>query len=395
MEEIELSLNKFLEAKPLYYNEIDYTRMPRAYESIKERLHIPKIIHIMGTNGKGTTGRFLASALKHAGFSVGHYSSPHILEFNERIWLNGKNVDIATLEDAHNKLQNLLSDDFLETLSYFEYTTFLAMIVYASCEYIVLEAGLGGEYDATSVFESILSIYTPIDMDHEAFLGDSIEAVATTKLNAMGERVLLASQRHKIVNEFAIGISKSYNSKIYFVTDVLKNDDNIVINEVSKRLGLVNYLQDNLQTALCALKLLDINYTSFSFDNAKLFGRLMQVRKNVTVDVGHNALAALAIKEAYYPKKVVLVYNSFADKNYAEVLSILKEIILHVEVLHVEDSRIVDRDDLNTVLDSLEIVYKEFETVDDKYEYLVFGSFSVAEVFLKAVDEKQIYNNTT
>jgi dihydrofolate synthase/folylpolyglutamate synthase len=72
-------LKDFLDNKPLYYDKIDYTRMPRVYESIKHHMQLPKIIHIVGTNAKGTTGRFLATALKNIGFSVGHYTSPHIL----------------------------------------------------------------------------------------------------------------------------------------------------------------------------------------------------------------------------------------------------------------------------------------------------------------------------
>ncbi len=106
---IKLSLAEFLNKKPLYYTEIDYTRMPRAYDSIKEHLHIPKIIHLVGTNGKGTTGRFIANALVALNQNVGHYSSPHIDTFNERIWLNGENVNYDILEQAHHKLSELLS----------------------------------------------------------------------------------------------------------------------------------------------------------------------------------------------------------------------------------------------------------------------------------------------
>ena len=84
-------LEKYLGTKPLYYNKIDYMRMPCIYKKIKEELPKPRIIHLIGTNGKGTTGRFLATALYSLGFNTGHYTSPHILEFNERIWLNGKN----------------------------------------------------------------------------------------------------------------------------------------------------------------------------------------------------------------------------------------------------------------------------------------------------------------
>ncbi len=97
-------LQKFLDNKPLYYETIDYSRMPRVHEKIKSQFNTPKIIHLIGTNGKGTTGRFLATALYSLGFSTGHYTSPHILNFNERIWLNGEEVSDETLNSAHIKL---------------------------------------------------------------------------------------------------------------------------------------------------------------------------------------------------------------------------------------------------------------------------------------------------
>ncbi len=164
-------LSEFLEKKPLYYDKIDYERMPRIYQKIKSALPTPKIIHLIGTNGKGTTGRFLASALLNKGLKVGHYTSPHILKFNERIWLNGADIADEILENTHNKLLVLLEKSDAERLSYFEYTTLLAMVAFAECEYVVLEAGLGGEYDATAVFPKELTLFTPIDFDHTAFLG--------------------------------------------------------------------------------------------------------------------------------------------------------------------------------------------------------------------------------
>jgi len=134
-------LESFLANKPLFYDEIDYTRMPRIYKSIKNEIKLPKIIHLVGTNGKGTTGRFLASALYSLGYNTGHYTSPHILEFNERIWLNGKNVSNETLDNFHQKLLRLLAAEDAEALSYFEYTTLLALLIYQECDYVILEAG--------------------------------------------------------------------------------------------------------------------------------------------------------------------------------------------------------------------------------------------------------------
>ena len=170
-----MNLKKYLEEKPLYYEKIDYSRMPRIYDKIKSYLAIPKIVHIIGTNGKGTTGRFLADALFSMGFNTGHYTSPHILEFNERIWINGADAADEELEYAHVRLQKLLTKVDADSLSYFEYTTLLAILVFKECEFVVIEAGLGGEYDATAVFPKIATLVTPISYDHEAFLGSTIK----------------------------------------------------------------------------------------------------------------------------------------------------------------------------------------------------------------------------
>ena len=95
-----MQLQAFLETKPLFYDEIDYARMPKAYHSIATHFKLPKIIHVVGTNGKGTTGRFLAYMLRANGLHVGHYTSPHILHFNERIWLDDVNVDDEILDQG-------------------------------------------------------------------------------------------------------------------------------------------------------------------------------------------------------------------------------------------------------------------------------------------------------
>jgi dihydrofolate synthase / folylpolyglutamate synthase len=202
-------LKTFLDAKPLYYDKIDYTRMSRVYEKIKHHLKIPKVIHLIGTNGKGTTGRFLASALYSLGFTTGHYTSPHILDFNERIWLNGENSTNEDLEKAHQTLLTFLTKEDAENLSYFEYTTLLAMVVFEDLEYLVLEAGLGGEHDATAIFPKLLTLITTIDMDHQAFLGDTLQEITITKLNAIDKVAIIGTQVHTQVYELAQSLAQS------------------------------------------------------------------------------------------------------------------------------------------------------------------------------------------
>jgi len=381
------TLKSFLDKKPLYYNEIDYTRMPRIYERIKECLPKPKIIHLIGTNGKGTTGRFLATALHNLGFSVGHYTSPHILTFNERIWIDKKNISDEELETAHQKLQKILNTDESNSLSYFEYTTLLSMLLFEKCHYVVMEAGLGGEHDATAVFDKILTLVTTIDIDHEAFLGNSIEDIATTKLNAMQKNIILGKQKFKQVQDIATKVATQKGTKLFIYEKLLNQDDILKIKEISKELLLAEYLVENLKLAISALKFLKLTYKVKDFKDSKLFGRLSQISKNILIDVGHNPLAASSITKALLGKKYILIYNTYKDKDYKTILKILKPIISHVEIIDIEEERIETPEQLKNILNTLEIEYSTFIKTDKNLDYLVFGSFSVVEKFLRVHNE--------
>ena len=376
-------LQEFLNAKPLFYDTIDYTRMPKVYERIKEQLPSPEIIHLVGTNGKGTTGRFLASALNSLGFSVGHYTSPHILKFNERIWLNGVDVSDKALDLAHAKLQNILYSTESEALSYFEYTTLFCMVIFKECDYVVMEAGLGGEHDATAVFEKILTLVTPIAIDHEAFLGDTITQIATTKLNAVTKEAVLAKQSFCEVYEVADTLARKKNVTMSRVEDVVDSEDIQMIQSVTKELDLPQYLQDNLKLAIAGLKSLGLEYKKENFSDSRLFGRVSKFRENIVVDVGHNTLAATSLLNALEGKKYVLIYNSYKDKDYKKILSILKPIIKRVEIISIESQRGLLVEKLQTTLNELRIQWCTYKSIESEEEYLVFGSFSVVEAFLK------------
>jgi dihydrofolate synthase/folylpolyglutamate synthase len=378
---------EYLNTKPLFYDEIDYTRMPRIYEKIKESLPTPKIIHIIGTNGKGTTGRFLANALHSKGIKVGHYTSPHILEFNERIFLNANNVADAILQEAHLELQTLLDADDADSLSYFEYTTLLAMIIFKECEYVVMEAGLGGEHDATAVFDKILTLVTPIAYDHEAFLGSNIEEIAATKLRAIQNNAIIAPQAYSEVYSVAEQIATKSALNIYRVDEFIKDLDKEKINQIVNNLNLVPYLKDNLTLSIAALNFLKLKYEVDDFKTPPLFGRLTKISENIIVDVGHNTLAAQGIVKALEGDKYVLVYNSYKDKNYKEILSILKPIILRVEIIAVNEQRAESIEIIKNTLKNLKIEYNIFKEAKPEYKYLVFGSFSVVERFLREHNE--------
>lgn len=382
-------LLSFLDQKPLYYEQIDYERFPKIYQRIRHHFILPKTIHIVGTNGKGTTGRFLAQMLHAQGFHVGHYTSPHILNFNERIWLDGEEADDALLEMTHLQLSCLLSEEDAAALSYFEYTTLLAMLLFSTrCDYIVFEAGLGGEFDATNVFPKILSIITPIGYDHQSFLGNTIEEIAITKLNSITDDFILAPQVEPKVMELALHKAQSLGKKLIIAQESLLEEKRETLKAYANAKGYPHFLYENLLTAYCALTFLGYDMMLNSLEFAPLKGRYFSFLPNVRLDVGHNPMAAHALVEAMGDKKVILVYNSYADKAYDVILKILKPIIVHVEILGIEHARMVDSALLTRTIHALGLEVKSFKGIDLDREYLVFGSFSVIETFLKGYRER-------
>jgi len=384
------ALEQFLEAKPLFYDEIDLTRMPRVYSRIKAALPAPKVIHVVGTNGKGTTGRFLASGLLQNGLSVGHYTSPHIIDFNERIWLDGRNVDHAGLEQAHQELLALLTPQEADALSYFEYTTLLAMLVYKACDYVVLEAGLGGEFDATNVFAKRLSLFTPIEIDHQAFLGDDIESIAATKLRSMEGEAILGYQSHPEVERIFREIAAERGSHVMLLDEVLEAHERSDIKKIASVNMLVPYLQENLLLACSALKRLGFSADIDQLSRSPLFGRLSRIRPNILLDVGHNILAAEAIAKSLQGQKLTLIYNSYRDKDYANIIRRLKPVIEAVELIEVSDVRIEKEQALVRVIEAEKIKVSKFATIEKAKSYLVFGSFSVAEAFLNYLKQSDL-----
>ena len=382
-----MNLYEFLESKPLYYKEIDHKRVHIAYALLKSHIKHPRVVHIVGTNGKGSTGRII-SHLASKSLSVGHYSSPHILKFNERIWLNGADISDEKLELSHKKLFNILGKKMSDSLSYFEYTTLLAFVSFEECDLIVLEAGLGGEFDATNVCSKELSVITPIGVDHQAFLGDTIEQIASTKIRSIQKKVLLAPQVYNEVYTIAKDIAFSKNAKIFRVNLNIEKY-NTILNIAKKKLW-ASYLVDNAMVALRALDILNITYHINDLENLELFGRFYPLAKNIRIDVGHNPLAAKAIVGAL-SSKVVLIYNSLDDKDYEEVLRILKPKLKRVEVLAINSQRATTQEAIESALKSVELEYSSFNNIlNNDEEYLVFGSFYVVEEFLNLIKTKKL-----
>lgn len=374
------SLEEVLQHKTMYYEKIDFSIVQNSWKILSEHLELPFIIHIVGTNGKGSTGRFLSHYLHKKGFRTLHYSSPHIMKFNERIWINGRDSSDIELQMASSKLQEILPLNLLEKLTYFEYTTLLAFVLSSSFDYLVLEAGLGGEFDATNIAKNDLSLITTIGLDHQSFLGNTIEEIARTKMRSVDTKMLIGYQTSNKVYETSLKVKDELKDEFGrdIVIQTVKEFDKYSLDE-----RFASYLKLNLHLVIEALKELNIDIDLDIFNEVKLSGRCEKIKKNITIDVGHNPLAATFLVKEFNNKKVHLIYNSYADKDYKEVLTILKPIVTKITIIDLDDKRIVDKNNLLEICHNLNIMVTSLENIEPDKEYLVFGSFLVVEKFLE------------
>lgn len=142
---------------------------------------LPRVIHVAGTNGKGSTVAYLRAIMEAAGLSVHAYTSPHLVKFHERIRLSG---DLIPEADLSSLLEECELANGGEPITFFEITTVAAFLAFARhpADYLLLEVGLGGRLDATNVIpETAVSVITPVDLDHQQYLGDTLTAIAGEK----------------------------------------------------------------------------------------------------------------------------------------------------------------------------------------------------------------------
>ncbi|MCQ2892970.1 bifunctional folylpolyglutamate synthase/dihydrofolate synthase [Helicobacter pylori] len=382
-------LKAFLETKPKEYHKFDPSRFIQIYKDFKNAFFEiqAKVIHVVGTNGKGSTGRFLTLLLADQNFKVLHFTSPHVFEFRERFFLNGSVVKESVLENAHQQLQ---PHAFSSACSYFEYATLLAVMLAKDCDYLVLEAGLGGEFDSTNALEKTLSVFTPIDYDHKEFLGDSLESIAQTKLKAMGSLSIIAPQQELVLNA-AQKIAKDKHAKLI----VVQNEISKGVMDYIERYHLAHFLAMNLEVALKAFETLmpcDKQEVLKNLKPLNLIGRCELLSPNILIDVGHNPHSAKALKEEIkriFNAPIVLIYNCYQDKDAFLVLEILKPVIKKVLILELHEERVIQLEKLKGILETLGLEYALFEDVKENENYLVYGSFLVANAFYKRYQKKR------
>jgi dihydrofolate synthase/folylpolyglutamate synthase len=186
-------------------------------------------------------------------------------------------------------------------------------------------------------------------------------------------------------NKFILGVQvsldvQSAKQEVLKDKQEIKLINNIEIIKDAKKLP--KYLKKNLQIVLTTLQYLKPN-ENFDYTLPILFGRCQHIKPNITIDVGHNSLAATVLLREFYNKKIILIYNSYNNKNYQEILQILRPIIIEVQIIIIDDKRMVKKDNLMTICNDLNINVKKYDRIEENNQYLVFGSFRVVEEFLK------------
>ena len=163
------------------------TRLCAFFDNPQDKI---KCIHIGGTNGKGSTSNMLSSVLQEAGYKTGLYNSPHLIDFTERIKVNGKNCDKEFVYNFILKLKKL-PEDILP--SFFEFTTIMAFEYFAQqkVDFAIIEVGLGGRLDSTNIIKPLVAAITNVQLDHQNILGDTIEEIAFEKAGIIKANTLI------------------------------------------------------------------------------------------------------------------------------------------------------------------------------------------------------------
>ena len=324
--------------------------------AVAEAMALPKparrVITVGGTNGKGSTVAFIEAMARAAGWKVGAYTSPHLLHYNERVRIDGTDADDASLVAAFEAVEAARASmpGGGVPLTYFEYGTLAALWRFAQSELdlAVLEVGLGGRLDAVNLVDPDVAVITTVDLDHQDWLGDTIEAIGAEKAGiarAWTPLVLGDDDPPSSVlgRAYAIGASALRIGCDFFFEPV-EADDGEAAHWRWREIGCALDLPmpalaapvqlRNAAVAIAALRALpdDLPEAAFAAGvrDARVAGRLQRFERDgveVLVDVGHNPQAARALAEALAATPAAgptfAVFAALADKDAAGVVAAL------------------------------------------------------------------------
>ena len=310
-----------------------------------------RTIHIAGTNGKGSVSHLLASILQKAGYKVGLYTSPHLVDFGERIRVNGEMIDQQYVVDFVAKQQALIS---AVEPSFFEATMAMAFEYFAYCEVdvAIIEVGLGGRLDSTNIILPILSVITNIGLDHVGFLGDTLDKIAFEKAGVIKHNTpVVIGESIRETRSVFIDKAKKESAPIYFAEEIYEfvfnsyEQGKMWVSSSSNydfKIGLCGHYQlKNIATVLASIdQLRNLNFDisdaalrnglELVTETTGLKGRwqVLQQTPLVVADTGHNVDGIRMVVNQLSLQKyrtLRIVIGMVSDKDISSVLKLLPQ----------------------------------------------------------------------
>jgi dihydrofolate synthase/folylpolyglutamate synthase len=335
--------------------DLGLARVGQVYQRMLLDLSATKVISIAGTNGKGSTTTFLETIYLAAGYTTLAYTSPHMLQYNERVRLNGADISDALLIAAFNAIDAAMGvDDQRISLSYFEIGTLAAIYLVSEQkpDIALLEVGLGGRLDAVNIIDADVAVITTLAVDHVDWLGDDIEQIGREKagIGRVGKPLVcgeiqppksiaqLASEQAfelvQIDQDYKYQVAQDQNS--WSFTGI----DSLGCQVVYQQLPMPNLPLQNAATALQVVEQLAMpcSYEARvkGLSEAKSLGRQQQVRylnKDILLDVAHNPQSARLLASSLLTRglqgKVHFVLGVLVDKDAQGLMSALESVAAH------------------------------------------------------------------
>ena len=394
-------------------NEGDFglERLQDIYSKILKKPIAKKIVLVGGTNGKGTTVEYLNNFFLSAGYKVGTYTSPHLIKFNERIRLNNQYLDDKKIINAFKLIDDLKKGI---RLTYFDYATLAAFIIFSNedLDFVILEIGIGGKYDPVNLTNADLSIITNVELDHEKWLGSSIEEIGSQKAAILkeGKIAILGSQN---MPKSVVEVAESNCSTVYQMNKdfkVEKNTLNWSYNFSQENLEVSNLSYGSLNSdaagcAMTAFKILCEEEIDFRMIIKKTYlkGRC-DVVDNFILDVSHNPASVKNLisflKKNYKDIQFSAIFAAMADKDISSIIKEISEVISDWNICSIKDHRF-DTDSLAQLTENL--THKKVNKSDSVYSavykgymegtpQIVFGSFITVSQAYGALEKIKLAN---
>ncbi len=350
---------------------------------------LPKVIHIAGTNGKGSTAAILKSILNHHNYSTHVYSTPHLVKFNERIQLRSKEISNQKLLEYLKYCEDKNEGNLI---TFFEITTAAAFKAFQDhkADYLILEVGLGGRFDATNILKkSKYAAITPISLDHQDYLGNSLYQIAFEKLGILNPKstIFISRQKTNVMKYIKSQLKKRKLTANLFNIDwkiksnfYLSNDIRVNLSKLSL-LGSHQLINAGLAIHLARNILKEkfvIEKTEKALMNCEWPGRLQQIKsgllnkkikkhKDIYLDGFHNIDGMKALIKSLPKNRKILICSFLNNKKYIQMLSNLSNHFNKIIVVKMNEENSITEDLLpkylklyfaNSLTDSFKMINK-------------------------------------